>query len=77
MDISLENKSTDKDVWGSILQSMEKRLNRHIFDAWFRPVEFEGCDESERVLRLRASQVTKDWINTNYSEAIGQIMKEL
>ena len=74
MEIATENKPN---VWNNILQSMEKRLNRHIFDAWFRPVEFESCDENSKTLRLRATQVTKDWINTNYSEAIAQIMREL
>ena len=74
MEIATENRPN---VWNNILQSMEKRLNRHIFDAWFRPVEFESCDDNSKTLRLRATQVTKDWINTNYSEAIAQIMREL
>jgi chromosomal replication initiator protein len=73
MEVSAENKS----VWNNILQSVEKRLNRQIFDAWFRPIQFDGCDEDEKVLHLRASQVNKDWVNTYYSEVITQTLKEL
>jgi len=73
MEPSLENRN----VWNNILQSVEKRLNKQIFDAWFRPIQFDGCDEQERVVHLRASQVNKDWVSTYYSEMINQTLKEL
>src|SRR3712207_5218454 len=64
-------------VWSNVLQSVEKRLNRQIFDSWFRPIQFEGFDEAEKVLRLRASQVNKDWVSTYYSDLIAQTLNEL
>lgn len=73
----VEVSSENKNVWNSFLQSVEKRLNRQIFDAWFRPIRFEGCDEQEKILHLSASQVNKDWVNTYYSEVITQTLKEL
>ena len=73
MEISLENKN----VWNNILQSVEKRLNKQIFDAWFRPIQFDGCDENQRIVHLRASQVNKDWVSTYYAEMINQTLKEL
>ena len=73
MDISTENKN----VWNNILQSVEKRLNKQIFDAWFRPIQFDGCDEQDKILHLRASQVNKDWVSSYYSEVITQTLKEL
>jgi chromosomal replication initiator protein len=73
METSLENKN----VWNNILQSVEKRLNKQIFDAWFRPIQFEGCDEQEKIVRLKASQVNKDWVSSYYSEMINQTLKEL
>ncbi|MBA3632004.1 MAG: chromosomal replication initiator protein DnaA [Acidobacteria bacterium] len=70
--------STEKpNVWNNILQSVEKRLNKQIFDAWFRPIQFNGCNEQKKVLHLQASQVTKDWISSYYLEIISQTMKEL
>ena len=77
MEISQEFKPAEKNVWNNIMQSVEKRLNRHIFDAWFRPIQFESCDEQQKILRLRANEVTKDWVNSNYTEVILQTMREL
>lgn len=73
----MEASSEKINVWNNILQSVEKRLNRQIFDSWFRPIQFEGFDENEKVLRLRATQVNKDWVNTYYSDLITQTLKEL
>lgn len=69
--------SANSNVWNNILQSVEKRLNRQIFDSWFRPIQFEGFDEEQKVLHLRATQVNKDWVHTYYSDLINQTLKEL
>ena len=58
------------DVWNDILTFVEQRLNKHIFDSWFRPIMFDGFDDVRRVLRLRAGQVTKDWITMYYSDLL-------
>lgn len=73
MDTSVEKTN----VWNNILKSVEKKLNRQIFDSWFRPIQFEGFNEEEKVLQLRATQVNKDWVNTYYSELLSQTLKEL
>ena len=73
MNVPTENQN----IWNNILQSVEKRLNRQIFDAWFLPIQFEGFDEDEGVLRLKASQINRDWVNTNYSDLISQTLSEL
>ncbi len=77
MEFIFEKKAEERNVWNNILQSVEKRLNKQIFDAWFRPIQFESCDEQDKILRLRASQVNKDWISSYYSEVITQTLKEL
>ncbi|HEX6126971.1 MAG TPA: chromosomal replication initiator protein DnaA [Pyrinomonadaceae bacterium] len=65
------------DVWIDILSYLEKRLNKHIFDSWFRPIQFEGRNEEENVIYLRSGQVTKDWVTLYYSdlleEAVGSV----
>ena len=71
------NTSANPNVWNNVLESVEKRLNRQIFDSWFRPIQFEGLDEETKVLRLRATQVNKDWVHTYYSELLSQTFKEL
>ena len=65
-------------LWNDILQAVEKRLNRQSFETWFRPIRFDGCDDSEQILHLRApNQVIKDWVSSNYSEVLDQSLEEL
>lgn len=74
---SLEGKRAEVNVWNLFLESVEKRLNKQIFDAWFRPIKFEGFDENEKTLKLRASHITKNWVSTYYADLISQTMKDL
>jgi chromosomal replication initiation ATPase DnaA len=60
------------DVWSHILQFVEQRLNKHIYDSWFRPIQYKGHDESERIVFLGAGQVTKDWVTIYYSDLLKQ-----
>jgi chromosomal replication initiator protein len=65
-------------IWSDILTAVEKRLNRQSFETWFRPIRFEGCDDSEHVLHLRApNQVVKDWVSSNYSEVLDESLEEV
>src|SRR2546421_3246713 len=65
-------------LWSNILHAIEKRLNRQSFETWFRPLRFDGCDDSELVLHLRApNQVIRDWVSSNYSEVLDESLEEL
>lgn len=65
-------------MWDNILQAVEKRLNRQSFETWFRPIQFEGCDDSGQILHLRApNQVVKDWVSSNYSDVLVESLEEL
>jgi chromosomal replication initiator protein len=65
-------------LWSDILNAVEKRLNRQSFETWFRPIKFDGCDNSGQVLHLRApNQVVKDWVSSNYSEVLDESLEEL
>jgi len=63
------------EVWNDILNFVEKRLNKHIFDSWFRPIQFDGHNEDGTVLYLRAGQVTKDWVTLYYSDLLEQALR--
>src|SRR4028118_235661 len=72
------NASTENQIWSDLLQTVEKRLNRQIFETWFRPIKFEGCDHQEKVLHLHApTKISKDWVNSNYAELMRQSLKEI
>ncbi len=64
-------------IWNNVLQVVGKRLNKQTFDSWFKHIEFDGCDEENRVMFLKASSVTIDWINSNYLELIRHSLREL
>ncbi|MGA9996445.1 MAG: chromosomal replication initiator protein DnaA [Pyrinomonadaceae bacterium] len=65
-------------LWDNILHAVEKRLNRQSFETWFRPIQFEGFDDSGQVLHLRApNQVVKDWVSSNYSDVLVESLEEL
>src|SRR5918999_5885175 len=65
-------------IWKDILHAVEKRLNRQSFETWIRPIHFEGYDETEHKLHLRApNQVVKDWVSTNYSDVFSASLEEL
>jgi len=65
------------DVWNDMLLFVERRLNKHVVESWFRPIQFEGHDVTENVLHLRAGQVTKDWVTLYYSDLLELGMAEL
>ena len=67
---------TKPEVWDEISTLLERRLNKHIFDSWFRPIRFEGVDEETLTLHLRAGQVTIDWVSLYYSQVLSQTMSE-
>lgn len=67
---------TNIEVWNDILAFLEHRLNKHIFDSWFRPIQFEALDESTLTLQLKAGQVTVDWVSNYYSQLLTQTLNE-
>lgn len=67
---------TKTGVWNDILAVVETRLNKHIFDSWFRPIQFEGIDEEKRTLTLRTGDVTKDWVSMYYTGLLEQIIND-
>ncbi|REJ76459.1 MAG: chromosomal replication initiator protein DnaA [Acidobacteria bacterium] len=73
----MEPSVSNTNVWSNVLQSVEQQLNSQIFEAWFRPIKFDGCDDEAKVLRLKASQINKEWINSNYSDLLDQTLAEL
>jgi len=72
------NTSVETNIWGDILHALTARLNQQTLETWFRPIRFEGLDNSEHVIRLRApNQVVKDWVVSNYSKLLEESLDEL
>jgi chromosomal replication initiator protein len=72
------NTSGETDIWGDILHALTGRLNQQTLETWFRPIRFEGVDNSAHVIRLRApNQVVKDWVVSNYSKLLEESLNAL
>ncbi|HKP68790.1 MAG TPA: chromosomal replication initiator protein DnaA [Pyrinomonadaceae bacterium] len=65
------------DVWNDILVFVEQRLNKHIFESWFRTIQCEGTDEAASILHLRAGQVTKDWVALYYTALLDEALSSV
>ncbi|HEX6279330.1 MAG TPA: chromosomal replication initiator protein DnaA [Pyrinomonadaceae bacterium] len=72
----MDSSLTKAEVWNDILAFLEHRLNKHIFDSWFRSIQFEDLDEETMTLQLRAGQVTIDWVSIYYSQLLYQTLNE-
>lgn len=73
----MESSVANGNVWTDVLHSVEQRLNRQIFEAWFQPIKFNGCDEDKKLLHVRASQINRDWIKSNYSDLLSETLADL
>jgi chromosomal replication initiator protein len=63
------------DVWDDILVFVEQRLNKHIFESWFRPIQCDGRNDETKTLYLRAGQVTKDWVALYYASLLDDALR--
>lgn len=72
----MDSSLTKTEIWNDILAFLEHRLNKHIFDSWFRPIQFEALDDATLTLQLKAGQVTVDWVSNYYSQLLTQTLNE-
>lgn len=68
----------ESNLWDSFLGAIRTKLQRESFDTWFSPIQFEGIDKAQRLIRLRApNQVVQDWVKSNYASLIDESLREL
>lgn len=63
-------------AWNDILSLVKKRLNKDVYNTWFRPITFIELDVEQKTLNLRAGEVTKDWVCEYYSEMLDVMLAE-
>ncbi|MCA1588867.1 MAG: chromosomal replication initiator protein DnaA, partial [Acidobacteria bacterium] len=62
-------------VWENVLSFVRGRIDEHVYDSWFRPIQFEELDKTEHVVKLRAGSVTKDWVTLYYTNLIDNALR--
>jgi len=63
-------------IWNDIQKFLERRLNKQIFESWFKPIQFVDLDITGSTLTLSAGQVTIDWVTSYYSPLLSQTLTE-
>lgn len=64
-------------LWNDVLGVVKERLNRDVFETWFRPIRFEGIDAAAQSINLRAGQVTKDWVCLYYTDLLSDTLADM
>lgn len=65
-------------IWPELLGAVERRLNPQTFATWISPLEFDGIDEAQRKLTLRApNQVIREWVTSSFSQVMREALAEL
>src|ERR1044071_2345671 len=64
-------------VWENLLTLLQERLGPQIFDTWFRSIQFESIDTTERKICVQTGSVTKDWVTSYYTDLIEATLREM
>lgn len=68
----------ENNLWDNVLLSLKTKLKQESFETWLNPIKFEGVDQVQRLVRLRApNPAVRDWVKYNYSSLINQSFDEL
>jgi chromosomal replication initiator protein len=67
----------NQNIWNDVLQTVEKKVNKEIYNSWFSKIQFDGCNNQEKVLHLKGTAVNRHWIKTYYADLISQTFNDL
>lgn len=68
----------ENNLWDNVLLSLKTKLKQESFETWLNPIKFEGVDQAQRLIRLRApNPAVRDWVKYNYTGLINQSFDEL
>ena len=67
----------ESNLWDNVLRAIKSKLQVESFETWFKPISFEGIDNTRRLVRLRApNQAVRDWVKVNYANLMDQSLVE-
>ncbi len=60
----------ERNLWTAFLDHVRNQTSADIFQSWFKPLIFDGLDESKTAFRVRARPITHDWVTKYYQQLI-------
>lgn len=58
------------ELWAATLKVVAKELDSQVFEAWFKRLDYAGCDEQRCRVFIAANEVTREWIGSYYAELL-------
>ena len=74
---TLKAVSKKTNIWDDVITRVKGRLNSDVFNTWFRPIRLEEVDHENKIIRLAAGQVTKDWVCLYYTDLLNMTLAEM
>ncbi|HRH44034.1 MAG TPA: hypothetical protein PKY82_20555, partial [Pyrinomonadaceae bacterium] len=57
---------SEREDWKQMMHFFKCNVNEITFDSLFKFLNFEGVDEENKLVKVSARQMTKDWLTKNY-----------
>jgi chromosomal replication initiator protein len=73
--MSVTGTVTSPDPWIRILESLEKKINRHSYDTWLKPTRYSHC--TDRKIVVRVPTVEFQHIGEKYADLIQEAIDNL
>ena len=64
------------DLWERVLQILGKKVNKHSFETWLKPLKPLGCYENTIIIEV-PNHFSREWLNDRYAPLIKNVVQGL
>ena len=64
------------ELWDNTLLILEKKLNKHSFESWIKPLKPIGCYEKTIIIEV-PNHFSRGWLNDRYTPLIKNVFKDI
>lgn len=64
------------ELWEKVLHILEKKLNRHSFENWLKPLKPLGCHDNTIIIEA-PSHYSREWLTDRYTPLIKDVLKDI
>ncbi len=69
-------KSEANEIWEKALRILEKKISRHSFENWLKPLKPFSCHDNTMIFEV-PNHYARGWLNDRYSQLIKETLKEI
>lgn len=64
------------ETWGKVLQVLERKLNKHSFETWLKPLKPLGCHDNTIIIEV-PNNFSRKWLSDRYSSMIKKAFQDV